>query len=47
MMECQCGSKNCRKVISTFDTLKKEDQERLKGFLNPYMRKKYLGSKKN
>tara|TARA_Y100000034_G_scaffold115053_1_gene151833 strand:- start:903 stop:1415 length:513 start_codon:yes stop_codon:yes gene_type:complete len=46
MMKCKCGSKNCRKVISIFDTLKKEDQKRLKKFLNHYMRKKYLGSKK-
>lgn len=47
MMECRCGSKNCRKVISTFDTLKKDDQEKLKRFLNPFMREKYLGSQKN
>jgi SET domain-containing protein len=47
MMECKCGSKNCRKVISAFDRLNKKDQDRLKKFLNPYLRKKYLGSKKN
>lgn len=47
MMECKCGSKNCRKIIATFDRLNKKDQERLKRFLNPYLRKKYLGSKKN
>jgi hypothetical protein len=47
MMECKCGSKNCRKVISTFNKLNKKDQNRLKRFLNPYLRKKYLGSKKN
>jgi|TARA_Y100000031_G_C8159135_1_gene356049 hypothetical protein len=47
MMKCRCGSKNCRKVISTFNTLKKEDQTRLKKFLNHYMGKKYLVSKKN
>ena len=40
-MECKCGNKNCRKVITTFDKLNKKDQERLKKFLNPYLRKKY------
>lgn len=45
-MNCECGSKNCRRIISTFDTLKKEDKEKLKPFLNAYMRKKYLGLKK-
>jgi len=46
-MDCKCGSKNCRKVISTFDRLNKKDQERLKKFLNPYLREKYLGLKKD
>ncbi len=40
-MECKCGSKNCRKIITTFDQLNKKDQEKLKKFLNPYLRKKY------
>jgi len=47
MMECKCGSENCRKVISTFDRLNKKDKDRLKKFLNSYLRKKYLDSKKN
>jgi len=46
-MECKCGSENCRKIIKTFDRLGKKDQEKLKRFLNPYLRKKYFGSKKN
>ena len=46
-MECKCGSKNCRKTISTFDKLSIEDQNRLKKFLNPYLRKKYFGLNKN
>tara|TARA_Y100000034_G_C6796571_1_gene357048 strand:- start:424 stop:933 length:510 start_codon:yes stop_codon:yes gene_type:complete len=41
-MECKCGSKNCRKVIKTFDQLNKKDQEKLKPFLNSYLKKKYL-----
>lgn len=41
-MECQCNSKNCRRRITTFDMLDKVDQHRLKRFLNPYLRKKYL-----
>ncbi len=45
-MECKCGSKNCREVIFTFDKLNKKDQNRLKKFLNPYLREKYLGLKK-
>jgi len=40
-MECKCGNKNCRKFIKTFDRLNKKDQNRLKKFLNPYLRKKY------
>ena len=42
MMNCMCGSGNCRKVITTFDMLNKKNQDKLKGFLNPYLRKKYL-----
>tara|TARA_Y100000310_G_C20469626_1_gene709317 strand:- start:166 stop:651 length:486 start_codon:yes stop_codon:yes gene_type:complete len=42
-MECKCGSEHCRKSILTFDTLGKEDQERLKNYVNSYVRKKYLG----
>ncbi len=42
MMECKCESKNCRKIITTFDRLNKKDKNRLKCFLNPYLRKKYL-----
>jgi hypothetical protein len=45
MMECMCGSENCRKVITAFDGLKKEDQEKLKPYLNDYMKKKYLPTK--
>jgi len=41
MMECKCGSKNCRKVISTFDKLNKKKQNKLKRFLNPYLKGKY------
>jgi uncharacterized protein len=41
----KCGSKNCRKVISIFDQLGKNDQNRLKRFLNTYMRKKYKSLK--
>jgi uncharacterized protein len=44
-MTCMCGSKNCRKIISTFDTLDKKNRERLKGFLNPFMKEKYLSAK--
>lgn len=44
-MKCECKSKDCRKIISTFDKLNKKDQNRLKKFLNPYLKKKYLGSK--
>jgi len=40
-MECKCCSKNCRKIIKTFDQLDKKDQDRLKKFLSPYLRKKY------
>jgi uncharacterized protein len=47
MMECKCGSKNCRKVITTFNRLDKKHQERLKRFLNPYLRKKYLVQQDN
>lgn len=32
-MECRCGSKSCRGVISTFDKLDKNSQERLRGYL--------------
>jgi SET domain-containing protein len=42
-MECKCGSKNCRKIIKTFDQLDQKDKDRLKRFLNPYLRKKYFG----
>lgn len=45
-MECKCGSKNCRKIIKTFDQLDRKDQDRLKRFLNPSLRKKYLEEKK-
>ena len=47
MMECKCGGKDCRKVITTFGQLNKKNQDKLKRFLNSYLRKKYLGSKKN
>ena len=47
VMKCKCGSKNCRKIISTFDRLNKKDQNRLKKFLNSYLKKKYFGKKKD
>ncbi|MBW3011806.1 SET domain-containing protein-lysine N-methyltransferase [Candidatus Woesearchaeota archaeon] len=40
-MRCQCRSKHCRKIIKTFDQLGKRDQNRLKRFLSPYLKKKY------
>ncbi len=47
-MRCMCGSKNCRKVIRTFDKLGLEDQKRLRKYLNSYLKKKYIKeSKKN
>ena len=42
-MKCHCGSKNCRKIISTFDKLDKKSKEKLKDYLPSYIRKKYLG----
>lgn len=41
MMKCKCRNKNCRKIITTFNKLKKKDQNRLKKFLSPYLKKKY------
>ncbi len=41
-MKCMCGSKNCRKVIATFDKLKKKDRDRLKKYLSPHLKRKYL-----
>ncbi len=40
-MKCECGSKNCRKIITTFDKLNKKDQDRLKPYLSKYLKKKY------
>jgi uncharacterized protein len=40
-MKCECKAKNCRKIITTFDRLNVKDKERLKNFLNPYLKKKY------
>ncbi|NQV08412.1 SET domain-containing protein-lysine N-methyltransferase [Candidatus Woesearchaeota archaeon] len=40
-MKCECGSKNCRKVISTFDKLSPKNQERLKDYVSSYVKKKY------
>ena len=44
-MECKCGSKNCRKIISTFDKLSKKDQERLKDYVSSYVKKIYIKGK--
>lgn len=41
-MTCKCGNKNCRRKIKTFDQLSKKYQEKLKPYLNDYMKKKYL-----
>ncbi len=41
-MECKCGSKNCRHIITTYDLLDKQTQDKLKPFLNSYLRTKYL-----
>ena len=40
-MKCECGSKNCRKMISSFDKLDPKDQERLKDYISSYVKKKY------
>ena len=45
-MACKCGSKNCRKMISTFDKLSPKDQERLKDYVSSYVRKKYVKDSK-
>lgn len=31
-MECNCGSKNCRKIISNFDALNEKTKEKYKGY---------------
>ncbi|GAF72517.1 unnamed protein product [marine sediment metagenome] len=41
-MKCKCESKNCRKVISTFDKLSPKDQERLKRYVSSYVKRKYM-----
>jgi len=41
-MKCECGSKNCRKLISTFNTLSPKDQKRLKDYISSYVRKRFI-----
>ena len=43
-MKCTCGSKNCRKVIHTFDKLPLTVQERLKKYVTSYVRKNFVKS---
>lgn len=42
-MKCHCGSKKCRKIISTFNKLDKKSQRKLKEYLLTAVREKYLG----
>lgn len=32
-MECECGSKNCRKVVLTFDALDNETKEKYRDYV--------------
>ena len=43
-MKCECGSKNCRKVVSDFQYLSPELQKKYlnMGIVIPYITKKYL-----
>lgn len=40
-MGCRCGSPKCRRIITTYDQLGTEDQERLRPYLNEHLRAKY------
>ena len=40
-MECNCGSKNCRKVISTFDVLDEKTKKKYLDYVLDCIRKKY------
>jgi len=47
-MNCKCGSKNCRKIISTFDVLNEKIKEKYLNYVLDCIKKKYLRcSKKN
>lgn len=41
-MKCSCGSKNCRKIISTFDVLDDETKRKYKNYVLDCIRDKYL-----
>ena len=38
-MECKCGSKNCRKIISTFDKLDKETRKKYFPYVIDWLKK--------
>ena len=38
-MKCNCGSKNCRKIIRGYKYLPENLKERYKGFISPYLLK--------
>lgn len=40
--ECKCGSKNCRKVISTFDILDEKTKKKYLNYVLDCIREKYL-----
>lgn len=39
-MKCTCGSKNCRKIITSNDWKRKDLQKHYKGFFEPFLEKK-------
>ena len=41
-MKCKCGSKNCRKIISTFDVLDDKTKKKYLSYVIDYIRDKYL-----
>jgi uncharacterized protein len=39
-MECRCGSQNCRRIVTGRDWMKKELQERYRGWFCWFLQKK-------
>jgi len=45
-MKCRCGSKNCRKIISTFDQLDEKTKKKYLPYVNSWVKEKYSIGKK-
>jgi uncharacterized protein len=40
-MECECSSKNCRKIIGAYKNMPKDTRQKYKGYISDWLIKKY------